>query len=385
MTITALSNTDAEIIGDTAIAVCYKYNGESNCKVKAPKLTGKSGATVHGWNTSSTSTSPAFSSEATITIASTANFYSIISRRITVTFHADSKTTLNGTSTKTISAACDSYNDNGCTIKPESVPLIYGTAVEAWGFSKTSGGTSNTSINVYRATFKENTDLYALTSSFVYNKDSTGKAHTMKYQKTLGNVIIEVDQTLNNEVVTTYLKLINDAYNNWPHFFDTHAKVVLLDEDAYTKTTGGGSGGISYNGNQSLILVPIGDTVTEYTKGTIIHEMGHAYDRYFYNRTENPIRNKTELENIYNSSKNMKPRPFREYSYAKEDNGSGSIGEFVADIFRFYYQDKYKTIVYPATADGSYTYASTTASKNYIEKLFCIAKNNYNEEASACK
>lgn len=390
MTVNNLSGQTSTASGNKYILGCNPYNGSTSCKVRTPKIASSlassgnvDGLSVHGWNTDQNAKTATAGNDSIISIISNSNYYSITSETVLVKFfNSSSKTTLQGST----STSCRSYNKNGCTISESGIPLVISEGTSTFGFSTTKGSNSkNDAINLYQTIFKNDTSLYVIEAPEVYTKDTDGKTHQMKTEKTLGKVTIESDLEADREVITAYLKVIDEVYSKWPELFNMHGKLILLENKAYEQTTGGGSGGLTRYAQNIRIFIPVSDTIYEYTKGSIVHELGHAFDAYYGYRTGTWVREKTDFLNLYNTNKNMNPRPMRKYSYKKDDNGSGTIAEHVADLFRFTYIDKFNTIEYGNKDEEGYTHKSTPAIQNITLKYICIARNNYNEGASSCQ
>lgn len=375
----------ASSIGATS-KECYKYNGQESCKITSPTITAASGGTVIGWNTSSSSTTSAWSTNTEKSLSSSAKYYAVTEKVVTITFHKNDKASFiedTNVSIRTAvkTATCKSYNNNGCTLKDSDIPLIIGEGREHWGFTKTKQtnytNPENTSFNIYREKFKSNTDVYILTSGYDYPGGAT-----MISEKLLGNVVIEYDSRINLTTKNAYVSYLNNLYTRWPEMFKEHGKLVLLEENRYGQVAPG-SGGITYLGNtNSLIMLPVSKTnYYDYTAGSMVHELGHAFDNYYYQKLGVSI----SVDDLYNKYLGYTLRPMREYSFATQ-------GEFTAEMFAFKYTRDYGINYNACTANewvNGYQYTCSMNGYDDIEKrtnyYICVARNNYNEEASECK
>ena len=390
ITASSYEDTTTKINTNTAVVTCYTYNGVDSCKVKSPKITGKTGVTIKGWDSDDNSTTADYQSEGVITldVIDYYTFYNIFTENITITFHGNDKAsfvedTRVGVRTAIKTASCTSNNGKGCTLKDSDIPLIVGEGREHWGFTKTMQTNyttpENTSFNIYREVFKSNTDVYILTSGFDY----AGGA-TMISEKLLGNVVIEYDNRINLSIKNAYVSYLDNLYNRWPEMFKEHGKLVLLESNRYGQVAPG-TGGMTYMGNtNSLILIPISASeYYDYTAGTMVHELGHAFDNYYGQKLG--ISMADRASSLYNKYLGYTLRPMKAYAFKNQT-------EMVAEMFAFKYTRDYNinyNACTPYDWDSGYQYTCSMNGYDDIEKFvnyyICVSRNNYNEEASECR
>lgn len=362
---------------------CYIYNNEDRCTVKAPTLTEKTNGTAIGWSADDEARTAKIKSGSEITLTRNTVYYSISKLKVVITF--DKNTTYNNNTVRegqtgynysksNIAAeklsfyetSCYSYNGEGCKIT--KLPVIYSTGNELRGFAtaKDKGTT-----NVYNLNFKDDTTLYAR----VYNNENRGTFDTYTYDR-LGNVAIEMDKNLSQESRRAYLNYLNQLYKDMPELFYMNGKLTLLAKPTYAQSVKGSSNGIT-GGNVPNILINIPTTTVldKNREATIVHELGHAFGDNYGRRTGEYPENNKELINLYNKYSNYSTKPLREYSYSH-------INEFFADIFRFSYEEKFHRGTDIGTATNGYTYKTTEEIKNLFNKYVCIARNDYNTNAS---
>ena len=380
MTFDDYSGSSHTVSGNVAKITCYKYNGSSNCKIRTPKLDKKTNSSIYksyGWNTKKTNTA-SIQANQLLDISSNTSYVSITSKMITVTFHKNSKLMLYNPKTQlqasTMTASCESFNNDGCKINESDVPLIIGNAAYPKGYSLYSTATNDgaTYNNIlYTRLYNTNTDFYAV-SGFTYNIDKNGVTHSMRRSAIKGNVEIEYDTTLDVSVVNSYLRVIDDLYSRWPEMFNVHGKVVLLESNLYKYVYNDTSGGVCFGGR--FILIPVTSSFSDYTAGSIVHELGHAFDGFYSIVTGTEFN--TKVKTLFDKYSAYSTRPMREYSYS-------NISEFIADTFRFTYANSYNLNLYSSSCESGYTCSTNTEISNFVKKYRCIAKNRY-KEVSSC-
>lgn len=366
--------------------LCYLYNNETSCKIVVPTLKAKSNAEVLGWNADSNAKTVTQKGGETLSITENKAYYSISKLKVIVTFNRNTSFNKNtvgknnssyNPSLENIAAewlsftetSCESYNGKGCKIN--KVPATYSIGNEIRGFSKTTDGAP---INVYQTVFKENTTLYAR----IYNNANRGTLNTY-YYGTLGNMPVEMDANLNQQSRNIYWNYLNQLYSDMPQLFDPNGKITLLAESTYSSVVSGSSAGIT-GGHVPNVLINIPTNVVLDTEreATIVHELAHAFGDIYGRKTGNYPENNQEILSIYNKYKTYSLKPLREYAYVH-------INEFFAEMFRFAYEEKY----HRGTGIGSpvygYTYKTTPDIMKIVDRYLCVARNNYNEQATGCR
>ena len=185
-----------------------------------------------------------------------------------------------------------------------------------------------------------------------------------------------MDKNLSQESRRAYLNYLNQLYKDMPELFYMNGKLTLLAEPTYAQSVKGSSAGIT-GGNVPNILINIPTTTVldKNREATIVHELGHAFGDNYGRRTGEYPENNKELLSLYNKYLSYSTRPMREYSYVH-------INEFFAEIFRFSYEEKFHRGTDIGTATNGYTYKTTEEIKNLFNKYVCIARNDYNTNAS---
>lgn len=378
---------DSNAVSNTTKTIsCYRYNGGSSCNVTVPTLNAKENATVIGWNKNKDSTTSTLSGGTVLSVTSDATYYSITKLKVYIRFSKNytfdnntvpktdssynySKTNIEATSLTFSETSCNSINGNGCKIT--TVPNITSVGNEVMGFSTTPTGNL---VNVYQNVFKSDTTLYAR----VYNGHQKNTLDTYLHTR-VGNVFVEFEKGLDSEVVNTYTETITQLNIDMPQMFYANSKIVFLTEDTFLSFISSGAG-MTYSSNVRIPIVYIriysSNPIMDYMKGSVVHELGHVFDRHYLQRTGVDLRTSSDVTTLRNLYDTYSTKPMRSYSY------SSGNGEFVADMFRFYYIEKYKRFELDISSQDGYTLKSTDAINSLVEKLSCVAKNNYDKGAS---
>ncbi len=153
-TITFNTNGSSDI---TSSIDCYRYNGNSTCKVVAPNATPKDGYTLIGLNTDANATTSSWNIGTEKEFTSSATYNVIQSKEIQATFEKNGASTITATTVK-----CKIYNaQQDCTIKTPGITPITGFSTVGWNTSSSAtesevGQNANVSI-------KSNKKYYAIT------------------------------------------------------------------------------------------------------------------------------------------------------------------------------------------------------------------------------
>ena len=220
-----------------------------------------------------------------------------------------------------IKIKCLSYNNEGCKI--DKLPIINANGYIVYGFS-TDIGENN--VDVLKSMLKQDTTLYAKVG---YTNTNKVDKINIAYQKLYGNVMVEVEDGILEDDIKLLEKHLNNLYTNYPEIFYFNGKIFWLMPKTYDtvlKTSnshiGITSGCTIYNSNYSNVFFRYqkydGDIFA-----TLLHEIGHAFDRSF---NYNIISEREELIDLYNKLKDDSNRPLRYYSYT-------NYQEFYADAF----------------------------------------------------
>lgn len=397
-----IQDANALTTNDSLIQSCYRYNGKNTCVVKTPRMISSNGYKFVGFVDSPDSRNVIYINNEDITLNKDVKYYTLSSKQINIIFKNSSvnKTALIGNSI----ASCTSYNGDACKITSKDVPLINAPGYMVCGFTKynqTSIPTkcSSSPINLYASSWDEDATYYTEVNSKKY----AAEISNMDYKTTIGRTIIEVDKTLNLTAVTSYIRFLQEElFVNMPELFFAHSKIVLLDENTFRNVLGSTALGLTYTNDYYQILTPTiiipvenSSTVKNTVKAALVHELGHAFEMYYYYstitvenfNTHDRLIYYSDFSTMYNRAKNTSPRPLIGYAYKPADGGTGTAdgGEFIAEAFRYYYQDKYNTITDPNTPNPSYTHMSVNYINQWIERYLCIARNGYDEGKISCQ
>ena len=375
---------------------CDAYNGLDSCDIVFPEPVLKEGYEVVGFSQDKDDIETDLIAGSTINITEGVKYYLITRKKVTITFDKNTtfdnntvavgedgydylKTNIEADSLSFYETSCYSYNGNGCYI--DDMPIIYSPGNEIHGFA--TNATSNSSAYVLERKHYDNMTYYAR----VYNLNS-GNDFTLGYSEQIGNVVVEFEEGMDAGMVMGYIEYINQLYGDIPELFQMKGKLRMFKkatyETAYARlgsswiNTAGCTTSI-YTGSNVDIKLKSENSVEEYRKGTIVHELSHALDHYYGTRTRNyssgKIRHKEDVINLYNSYLNQSPRPLRNYSYT-------SIAEFWADSSRWYYSEEFNGFDNASTMTGVPEYQPANDEiKDMVRKYMCIARNNFDEEA----
>ena len=196
---------------------------------------------------------------------------------------------------------------------------------------------------------------------------------------------VEFQDTIESSVRTDYTEYIERAFNNVPALKTLYGKMRFSNYTTYNAyPSHDGSAGVTYPYFGVFapvdILSPYDDAADGYIKHAIIHELGHALDGAFYERTGTFLHDYSEfttarsellaIRNAQDDSTANADRPLSEYAFS-DDEGF----EFLAEAFIAYYRDRYGA--YYSTTLGYTTDSLNSAFRKYL----CYAENDYNMES----
>ena len=181
------NGTGVASIGSTS-ASCTTTGSNTECSVTAPAINVSSGYTAIGWNTTSTATSGVAVGGA-ITLSKNTTYYSIASKKITITFNkngAASQTVKGGSAStaNTVTQSCTMYNsETSCSITSPTIagstntPTVIGYSTAASTHS--SSWNQNTAKNVSsNATYYAQTKKDATTYTANWNSNGASLSFT---------------------------------------------------------------------------------------------------------------------------------------------------------------------------------------------------------------
>ena len=347
--------------GTGLISTGYKYNGDYMASVIAPeiKLQNASKQTFKGWSSKRFDANPTIKPNSRVTFSDGAQVYASISGEVTVTFSKNNADSVSVTTLK-----CTS-NGAGCKIPASSLPRIYSRGNQVDGFSLSSNG------GIYYVSQINNTGdetFYARTSNEYRSTISISKVEL------INGVAFEVENSSNLKatVINSHLTNAKNLYSYMPYLFDSRTKVNLVSEKTYAKTFGDDSAGMTYGYTEyPNIDVSVAYNYNEFDTGCIVHELGHAWDRWYEIMTGKGISDQSDVLAMYNKYKSYasKNRPMRDYAYTNP-------AEFVAEMAQYYYYYKYRTSV-SNPEGGKPINAFGTDVVNLFEKYAKISRNGY--------
>ena len=150
----------ASSIGSSNLS-CYKYNGNSSCKVKLPTIVASSGFSVIGWGDSASSISKVASVGQSVSISRNKTYYAVTksSDYYKVTFNKNGASSISASSLN-----CYRYNNqSSCTVKLPTITASSGFEVVGWGNSASS--TTKTASVGQSISLSKNATYYAVTKS----------------------------------------------------------------------------------------------------------------------------------------------------------------------------------------------------------------------------
>ena len=305
------------------VASCYLYNANTTCNVTTPTVKLKSGQEFKGWSTSDTATYSPTQQNEVISLKATSTYYAIIKQNVEIKFDKNQASSLS-----TYKTSCLSYG-KGCKIA--EAPVITKPGYEIGGFSTNKNAEWGTVLD---RNYSENTTLYAIAKNH-YRKKPLSVATTYK----IGNMTMEIEKSsgLSYNVYKTYYDHVKKVQSKMPWLYKSPGKINMMSNGTFSSIWGNGWAGMAYGiGEYRSNDVSLGSSVSEYSKGTFIHEQGHVFDSYYGIKTGTGISGQTDVKNLYNkySKWSSSSRPLRDYAYT-------NVGEFVAESIEYYYYYKY--------------------------------------------
>ena len=236
-TITVTFNKNgASSIGATSrsCTIAATYNGTAQattCSITSPTITASSGFSVLGWNTSSGSTSSAWSQNTAKSFSSNATYYAVTrsSSQLTATFNKNGATSIGSAS-----QSCYRYNGgSSCNITTPSITRS--------GFTITGWGTSSSATS---AAVKVNTSV-AISSNITYYA-VTSKVVTVTYSK--GSNVSSIGSTSGTCTIR------NSATNCQVTLPSITASSTYVADGWYSGSTRVGSAGAKYTVSSNTTL-----------------------------------------------------------------------------------------------------------------------------------
>lgn len=307
-------------------AGCSFYNDAKGCTIKAPSIKRNSWKII-GWNTDKNATSSKVAPNSEFTINKSADYYAITSKTVTATFYRNNADNLGNCSKVTSSgctASCNIYNLNSsCSV---SIPYIYSKGNEVQFFSTSSNTNSRVGYSpANKLNLLDDISLYAIV-------DNRYRSHTFSIVKTknYGYTAFETESGCPTNVYNNFYNFLDRVYKNVPYIFKA-SKVTFASENSFNETWGSYAG-MTYGSaiGYRNIDIKCPNTYSTYYLQTIVHELTHGWDSYYKAIYGTTISDTNDFIYLYDKYSNATTKPFRSYSYT-------SRGEFVADVFSWYY------------------------------------------------
>lgn len=290
---------------------CNIYNTAKTCNVAAPTIT-RSGWTILGFSTNKNATTGSTAK----TLSAGKTYYAITKKNIKVTFDSKGAETI-----EYKSKSCTIYNSQTkCKIR---IPILNKKGYSSYGYDVLGNETEWPRYHMNETyEFSSNQTLVAN----YLEKTSHYKNISVYKQFTLGNVLIEIDNSCSNKA--RFVSDLNTLYSKMPKLFSGKGKLMVLNDTLYVKSskdTVGVTTGYDYYPAVNI------KCSTSYV--TIVHELTHKYDKEYNIKNGSFIANQSDVASLYNkyySSYKANKTPFRDYTYSTKY-------EFLSDITAYYY------------------------------------------------
>ena len=308
--LTATFNGNGASVSKSSIT-CNVYNNGKTCNVTTPTIT-RSGWTILGFSTNKNATTGSTAK----TLESGKTYYAITKKNITVTFDSKGAETI-----EYKSKSCTIYNSQTkCKIR---IPILNKKGYSSYGYD-VLGNETNWSRYHMNDTYEFSSNQ-TLVANYL-EKTNHYKNISVYKQFTLGNVLIEIDNSCSNKA--RFVSDLNTLYSKMPKLFSGKGKLMVLNDTLYVKAskdTVGVTTGYDYYPAVNI------KCSTSYV--TIVHELTHKYDKEYNIKNGSFIANQSDVASLYNkyySSYKANKTPFRDYTYSTKY-------EFLSDITAYYY------------------------------------------------
>lgn len=290
---------------------CNIYNTAKTCNVAAPTVT-RSGWTILGFSTNKNATTGSTAK----TLSAGKTYYAITKKNITVTFDSKGAETI-----EYKSKSCTIYNSQTkCKIR---IPILNKKGYSSYGYDVLGNETQWSRYHMNETyEFSSNQTLVAN----YLEKTSHYKNISVYKQFTLGNVLIEIDNSCSNKA--RFVSDLNTLYSKMPKLFSGKGKLMILNDALYVKASNGTVGITTGYDYYPAVNIKCS---TSYV--TIVHELTHKYDKEYNIKNGSFIANQSDVASLYNkyySSYKANKTPFRDYTYSTKY-------EFLSDITAYYY------------------------------------------------
>lgn len=362
--VTATFNSNGANKIDGSIKSCIFYNDDVGCTIKTPDIK-RASWNVVGWSTNKDATTTTIKANSNITINDSIQYYAITYRKVTATYHINNADSLGNCTYPQKNGCietCNIYNLNtGCEVK---IPYIYSKGNEVQYFA--TGSDPSTTVGYSPA--KKLKLLNDITLYAIVDNRRRENSYDIIIDKKYGYTAVETEKGCPVNVYTTYYNFLDKVYNNAPYIFSA-AKMTFSTQYSFNKTWGNYAGmtyGNAIGYRNVDIVCP--NNYSDYYLKTLVHELAHSWDSYYYAQTGNYLHNKSDIVSLYNKYKDSTIRPLRDYSYT-------NLNEFVADLYAWYYFLYIDNSYQPSAITSNLYYPSEL--KTVMDKYIKIAKSGY--------
>ena len=308
--LTATFNGNGASVSKSSIT-CNVYNNGKTCNVTTPTIT-RSGWTILGFSTNKNATTGSTAK----TLESGKTYYAITKKNITVTFDSKGAETI-----EYKSKSCTIYNSQTkCKIR---IPILNKKGYSSYGYD-VLGNETNWSRYHMNETYEFSSNQ-TLVANYL-EKTNHYKNISVYKQFTLGNVLIEIDNSCSNKA--RFVSDLNTLYSKMPKLFSGKGKLMVLNDTLYVKASKDTVGVTNVYDYYPAVNIKCS---TSYV--TIVHELTHKYDKEYNIKNGSFIANQSDVASLYNkyySSYKANKTPFRDYTYSTKY-------EFLSDITAYYY------------------------------------------------
>lgn len=313
---------------------------------------------VLGYNTSSKETTAIYKINQQVNLTSDAVFYVISKRNLQLKIVDDNIEFLNNPN-----SYCTIYNEeDSCKV---SLPFYNKIGYEVRGYSTNKNSLTGIIYPSYEYKIKRDTTLYP-----IYNNLTRGQVINVNKTTMIGNTIFDIENGCSSNVYNDFLDYFEKINKKAPYLM-IGSKVSFLTDNTFDKIWGDNYVGMNY-GPKDLRLFDVrcSNNIFNNYYATIVHELAHTWDFYYGSLMDKDITEQSDVINLFNNYKDIKNRPFRDYSYT-------DIREFFADMVRYYY------LKYTDPSSGYQNLSYPSDIKKVLEKYICIANNGYDD--NKCK
>jgi len=376
------NNNGANSIGISSIK-CSASNNKNSCEITTPSITDSK--TVIGWSTNKNAKEADVLVNTKVEITSNVTYYAITKDTYTATFDNKELDYL-----ETRSLSCDVYNtEKSCNIILPSFNKA-GYFNSFWSpYKEASSDLSGTAWD--RKYFNQVGHDYELTKDVTlypnfnhFHYDLTSR-NQYKYRtinitntKGVGKTTFDFEKGIPETIINTFMAEMKTAYNKFPWLFNA-GKVFVMTEDTYSEySTAYGLTHqmyIPYGGDSYFTIDLNYDTsANEISINAALHELGHAWDSYYYFKTGNQrISKQDDFNTFYNLIKSKLSVDSEGVLISETETFAGMFTNYYWHVLKMDDSKQY----YALKSGEKLNTSELNALKTFMEKYINIAKNNY--------